>query len=159
MATLEKAITTQEELDAVIGERLKRERETSAKKYEGWTSPEDLKKITEEHGKAIKKLQDAAAEAEKALAEKDKQIAEGAKYKTDLEKTRIALAAGLPEKYATRLVGNNADEWKADAEAMAKDFAPQKVAPMGSPDPKPSGGQRTERDAFRSMLKGLDGGK
>lgn len=158
MAALERAITTQEELDAVIGERLKRERETSAKKYEGWTSPDDLKKITDEHGKAIKKLQDAAAEAEKTLAEKDKQIAEGAKYKTDLEKTRIALAAGLPEKYASRLVGENADEWKADAEAMAKDFAPKQVAPLGNPDPTPKA-EKSERDAYRSMLKGLDGGK
>lgn len=150
-------ITTQEELDAVIGERLKRERETSAKKYEGWTSPDDLKKITDEHNKAIKKLQDAAAEAEKTLAEKDKLIADSEHYRTDLEKTRIALAAGLPERYATRLVGENADEWKADAEAMAKDFAPAKPAPLGNPDPKPAA-QKTERDAFKGMLKSMDGG-
>ena len=159
MAALEKAITTQEELDAVLGERLKRERETSAKRYERWTSPDDMKKITDDHAKALKKLQDAAAEAEKTIADKDKLIAEGAKYKTDLEKTRIALAAGLPEKYATRLVGENADEWKADAEAMAKDFAPQKVTPpLGNPDPAPAK-TNSEREAYRTMLKGLDGGK
>ena len=41
-------IETQEQLDAVIGERIKRERETSAKKYEGYLSPDDFKQTTED---------------------------------------------------------------------------------------------------------------
>ena len=31
-----KAITTQEELDTIIKDRLKRDREAQTKKYEGW---------------------------------------------------------------------------------------------------------------------------
>ena len=136
MAILEKAITTQEELDAVIGERLKREKETSAKKYSEWTSPEDLQKLKDEHQKAIKKLEDAAAETQKQIEEKDKTIAESAKYKTDLEKTRIALSAGLDVKYADRLRGENADEWKKDAEDLAKDFkVAHSASPLGNSDP------------------------
>ena len=54
-------INTQEEFDSAIGERLSRDRESQAKKYEGWTSPEDLKKITDAHEAEIKKLTDAAA--------------------------------------------------------------------------------------------------
>ena len=135
MANLEKAITTQEELDAVIGERLKRAKE----KYSGWTSPEDLQKIQEEHRAEIKKLQDAASETQKTIEEKDKTIAEGAKYRTDLEKTRIALAAGLDIKFADRLRGENEEEWKKDAEDLAKDFvAAHSAVPLGNPDPATS---------------------
>ena len=37
-------ITTQEEFDKAIGERLKRERETVKKEYAGYLSPDDEKK-------------------------------------------------------------------------------------------------------------------
>ena len=111
MANLEKPITTQEELDAVIKDRLSRERESAAKRYEGWVSPEDVEKLKEEHAKEVKALQDAAAASEQTIKDKDAAIAESAKYKTDLEKTRIALAAGLKIDYADRLRGENAEEW------------------------------------------------
>ena len=45
------AITTQEELDSIIKDRLKRDREAQTKKYEGWISPED-------HQKAMQVLHD-----------------------------------------------------------------------------------------------------
>lgn len=146
-----KPITTQEELDLVISDRLKRERETSARKYEGWKSPDDIQKLIDEHAKELKKLQDAAAETEKVLKEKDDQIAESARYRTDLEKTRIALAAGLKIDYADRLRGENVDEWKADAEILARDFAASHTAaPVGNPDP--SSGNQSTRDQFASWL-------
>ena len=145
MAALEKAITTQEELDALIGERLKRDRATYQKQFEkeinekGWKSPEELKKLTDSHAEELKKLQDAAAETQKEMEKKDAAIAENAKYKTDLEKTRIALAAGLDQKYADRLKGENEEEWKKDAEELAKDFgSAHQGAPMGNPDVNPA---------------------
>ena len=155
-------ITTQDEFDAAIKERLKRDREAQAKKYEGWTSPEDLEKRVKEYEKQIKDLQDAATASEKVLAEKDAEIAKGAKYRTDLEKTRIALAAGLKIDYADRLRGENADEWKKDAETLAKDFAvSHRTAPIGSAEGVNSNAakqskQATERDALRSMIHNLD---
>ena len=158
MALLEKPITTQEEFDAAIGQRLARERETSAKRYEGWMSPEDIKKLTDAHAEELKKLTDAADANAKALAEKDALIAQGDKYRTDLEKTRIAIAAGLDPKYADRLVGSNADEWKSDAEALAKDFAAAHTgAPIGSPER--SGAPQTADDIakqkFGEFLSGI----
>ena len=141
-------IETQEQFDAAIGERLKRDRESYAKKFEGWISPEDLTKINEDHAAKIKALEDAAAEVQQQLADKDVQIAEGAKYRTDLEKTRIALAAGLKIDYADRLRGDTAEEWKADAETLAKDFATAHItAPLGNPEPVSTGGKAT-RDRF-----------
>lgn len=152
-------INTQEEFDAVLKERLKRDRESQAKKYEGWISPEDQQKRVSEYEKQIKALQDAAAESEKTLAEKDAKIAEGAKYRTDLEKTRIALAAGLRIDYADRLRGENADEWKKDAEVLAKDFAgAHRTAPLGSNEPVTKNDRAAATNAaYKSMLSGLEG--
>ena len=139
MGQLEKPITTQEELDALIGERLKRERETSAKRYEGYISPDELKKIQDAHAAELKGLQDAAEATKAMIEEKDKLIADGNKYKTDLEKTRIAINAGLKAEYASRLQGETAEDWKADAELLAKDFASARsAAPLGSSEPVPT---------------------
>lgn len=169
MANLEKPITTQEELNAVIGERLQRERDSAAKRYEGWKSPEDLKKLEEAHSKAlsdlaiakdaeIKTLQDAAAKSQQDIADKDKLLVESEKYKTELVKTRIALAAGLDMKYVDRIKGENEEEWKADAEMLAKDFAAaHRTPPIGNPEPKPTPAtqKEIERNAYSKMLKDI----
>ena len=132
-----KIIETQEEFDARISERLKRAAETAAKKYEGWTSPEDLETVKSDYESKIKTLEDSVASAEQKLKDKDIEIAESAKYRTDLEKTRIALQAGLKIEYADRLRGENKEEWEADAEALAKDFASSHVtAPLGTNEPE-----------------------
>lgn len=159
MAALEKAITTQEELNEVIKDRLQRERESTTRKYEGWTSPDDLKKIKDTHAEEVKKLQDAAEKSKKTIAAKDEEIAKSAKYRTDLEKTRIALEAGLDIKYADRLRGENAEEWKADAKDLAKDFAgTHRRTPPASNEPVATNDRNAaENAAFKTMLSDLEG--
>ena len=147
-------INTQEEFDAAIGERLSRDRESQAKKYEGWTSPEDLKKITDAHEAEIKKLTDAAAESETKIKSLNEEIAKGNTYRADLEKTRIAIAQGLDIKYADRLRGETREEWEADAKDLAKDFAAyasaqNQPAPLGSPG---TSGAKTTRDQFADTV-------
>lgn len=134
-------IETQEQLDALIKDRLQRDREAQAKKYEGWISPEKLKEITDSHDSDIKKLTDAVAEYEKTIAAKDKEISESAHYRTDLEKAKIALAAGLKIEHADRLRGETEEEWKADAKILARDFAATHppTAPLRNPE---AGGNR-----------------
>lgn len=147
-----KVIETQEQLDAVLGERLKRERETNEKKYEGYTSPDALQKIKDDYEKQIKALEDAATETQSTLADKDAKIAEGEKYRTDLVKTRIALKAGLDMKYADRLRGENEEEWTADAKSLAEDFAAAHVqAPLGTNEPKITKEQASKRQ-FENWL-------
>ena len=86
------AITTQEEFDARIGERLKRERDTVAKKYEGYVSPEAHKNAV---GELQKKLE-AASKASEESGETIKALQEKVKgYETDSVKTRIALRRRL----------------------------------------------------------------
>lgn len=152
-----KIIETQEQFDAAISERLKRDREAQAKKYEGWTSPEELKKVTDDLNKKIKSLEDAAAETQKTIAEKDAEIAKSAQYRTDLEKTRIALAAGLKIDYADRLRGETVEEWKKDAEVLAKDFATAHItAPLGSSEPTMTK-DTNNKAALKATLAGLKG--
>ena len=147
-------INTQEEFDAAIGERLSRDRESQAKKYEGWTSPEDLKKITDAHEAEIKKLTDAAAESEAKIKNLNEEIAKGNTYRADLEKTRLAISQGLDIKYADRLRGETREEWEADAKDLAKDFAAyasaqNQPAPLGSPG---TSGTKTTRDQFADTV-------
>ena len=149
-----KLIETQEEFDARISERLKRAAETTAKKYEGWTSPEDLETVKSDYESKIKTLEDSVASAEQKLKDKDIEIAESAKYRTDLEKTRIAIAQGLDIKYADRLRGETREEWEADAKDLAKDFAAyasaqNQPAPLGSPG---TSGTKTTRDQFADTV-------
>lgn len=171
-----KAITTQEELNSVIGDRLARERSTVEKQFEGWTSPDKLAELKAGYEKQLEELKTAhqseletlgskhASELQalqNTVSEKDKAIAENEHYRTDLEKTRIALAAGLPERYASRLVGANADEWKADANELAKDFgaSSRPASPLGGTDgaPKTTDFASVEANAYSGMLASLTG--
>jgi len=143
-----KVIETQEQLDSIIVDRVKRAKESEAKKFEGWKSPEDIEGLTKELTDKVKALEDAAAETQKQIEAKDQQIAEGNKYRTDLEKTRIALKAGLDIKYADRLRGENTEEWEADAKELAKDFAAaSKAVPVGNYEPSRMG-ERSNADIF-----------
>lgn len=145
-----KVIETQEQFEEAIKARLERDRKTYRKAFEeemrgkGWKSQEEIAELTKELTDKIETLNTAAAETAKAMAAKDEEIAAGAQYRTDLEKTRIAIAAGLKLDYVDRLRGANAEEWKADAEKLAKDFAAaHATAPLGSGEPTSSGTNNT----------------
>lgn len=149
-------IETQEQLNEVIGERLRKaEEKAMAKAKEQFADYEDLKKQVTDFQEQIQKLTDTVSESEKKLAEKDAELAESASYRTDLEKTRIAIEAGLKMEYASRLQGETAEEWKADAQALAKDFASSHVAaPLGSNEPALTS-ESQEQAAWKSMLADL----
>ena len=155
-----KVIETQEQFDAAISERLKRDRESYAKKFEGFKSPEDIQKITDGLNAQIKALEDEKTSFAETLKQKDAQIAESEKYRADLEKTRIALKAGLDIKYADRLRGKDAKEWEEDAKELAKDFAASHyTAPPASHEPVITGNDKdaAKRAALKTMLSNLDG--
>ncbi len=171
-----KPITSQEEFDSIISDRLARERSTTEKRFDGWTSPDKLAELKSGYEKQLEELR-ASHQSEMeslgtkhagelktlqdTLSEKEKALAENEHYRTDLEKTRIALAAGLPERYASRLVGANADEWKADANELAKDFGgtrQQPASPLGGTDGAPKNDFPTvEANAYSGMLASLTG--
>ena len=151
-----KVIETQEEFDVAISDRLKRDRAKYTEQFEkemrekGWKSADEVAELTSDLNKQIETLQNAAASTEQIIAQKDVEIAKGETYRADLEKTRIALAAGLGIEQAARIRGDNAEEWAADAKKLAAEFASfaaanNAPAPLG--DPGVSAGKST-REQF-----------
>lgn len=119
-----KVIETQEQLNEVIGERLKRaEEKANAAAAEKYADYDAIKKQNEELRGELETVNKKLEAQQESILEKDKIIEESAGYRTDLAKTKIALGAGLRIEYADRLRGETEEEWKADAEALAKDFA------------------------------------
>ena len=110
-------INTQEEFDARIADRLKRERDKFAD-YDA------LKANAAESGKRISELE----AKEKELTGRIRQ------YETDSAKTRIGLAAGLPHEMISRLSGTTEEEIKTDAEALAKLLKPRQLQPLYQPE-------------------------
>ena len=125
-------INTQEELDKVIGSRLKRERETVTEKYEGRLS---------ENGKKIKELEDKNGTLSSQLEEADKknkdfeaQIAERdgkiKGYESSAMKVKVAREVGLPYEAAERLTGEDEDAIRKDAESLKAIIGSGKPAPQ-----------------------------
>lgn len=117
MANEFKAIETQEDFDAAIKARLDRNTKTVTdevkKSYEGYISPDEVKKLTEQVDTLTKQL-----------TEKDTSIADltakNKAYETASVKARIAYEKGLPFELADRLSGETEEDIAADAEKLAQ---------------------------------------
>lgn len=119
-----KAIETQEALDEIIKARLERNTKTVTaevtKQFEGYISPDEAEKLKSQ------------------LTEKDTSIAEltakNSAYEAAAVKARIAREYGIPAELADRISGANEEEYKADAENLAKFVKSGKSAPMFNND-------------------------
>lgn len=137
-----KPIETQEDLDIIVGERLKRERE----KYAGFDEAkekaakfDELAKRVSGFEEQIQKLNgDLKAEREKH-SNTDETIAALTKRATAAEasilKSKIAHEAGLPYELAERLSGDTEDALREDAKTLAGFVKPQTAPPLRSTEP------------------------
>lgn len=157
------AITTQEAFDAAIGERIKRERETTVKKYEGYISPEDHQKTIAEYETKLTdantKLSEAAtnkANYDKELADRDAKIKQ---YETDSVKTRIAHEVGIPYELSGRLSGDSEEAIRKDAETLLAAIGNTKpTAPLATGEPSGTNlANSAENSALKKTLAGLKG--
>lgn len=147
-------ITTQEQFDAAIGERLKRERETIAKKYGDY---DELKNKVADYEKQIGQMNKAADDAAKKYAGYDKDLADLQDkvkgYETASVKTRIAHEVGLPYELAGRLSGEDEAAIRKDAEALSKLLGGQKHKTSPLRDSEPAGdGKAAAMRAFGAQL-------
>lgn len=131
-------ITSQEEFDSRIKERLTRERDSVAKKYSDY---DDLKETIANQTKQLEEVQKQLEEATGKVANHDKEVAELTTklkgYETDSVKTRIALEVGLPYELHSRLVGDDEESIRKDAESLSKQLKPQTTLPLASTEPTP----------------------
>ena len=152
-----KTIETQEELDAVIKDRLSRNTKTVTaevtKQYEGYISADDAAKSKEKFEKEIEKLKAQITEKDTSIADL---TAKNTAYETAAVKAKIAREYGIPAELADRLSGSNEEEYKADAEALSK-FVAQKEppAPMFNGDRGGSSSASSTDAALLSVLNEL----
>ncbi len=107
------AITTQEEFDSRIKERIQRAEARVREGYTGWTSPEELEKIKAAQAADAEKLTTATQQ----LAAKDSEIKT---LKTEAAKAKAAAAHKLPAEAAEFLRGDDAEAIEASAAKLAK---------------------------------------
>lgn len=150
------AITTQEQLDAVIGDRLKRSEEKWAKKYEGYISPDDfnaktseLQKQLSESTSAFDAISKKAAGYEKEIAERDSKI-KG--FEVSAMKHRIAHENGLSFDAVDFLQGSDEESIKASADKFKSLMGKSHSAPEFKNEPDVS----NNTDAsVRKLVKNL----
>lgn len=150
-----KPITTQEELDSIIGERLKRQKESISKQY---TDYEELKTKNVDLEKELTELKKSLESSTSSKTELEKQIEEltGKVKAHDLSslKIRYALENGIPYNLAGRISGDDEKSIKADAESLSDFFKSQTpLPPLKNTETNTKG----EDVAYQNILKGLKG--
>lgn len=149
-----KVIETQEQLDAIIKDRIARAEAKAAEKYADY---DKLKADAADKDKQIAALSTKLEEQNGKTSEYDKQIADLTakvkEYEASSVKTRIAHEVGLPYELAKKLEGDNEEAIRADAESMAK-LIKAPAPPIGSNEPSAQTTDPTDA-AFMSMLNSL----
>lgn len=139
------AITSQEQLDSVIGERLKRSEEKWSKKYEGFLSPDEVSNQTSALEKQITDLTNALDGANKKLSESEKNMADrDAKIKgfeLNAMKHKIAHENGLSYDAIDFIQGNDEESIKASAEKFKSLVGKSHTAPSFQNEPNVSEGK------------------
>lgn len=140
-------ITSQEQLDSVIADRLKRNEEKWAKKYEGYLSPDDVTKKCGEYEKQIADLTTALDGANKKNASYDKEIAEKNSlikgYELSSIKSRVAHESGLAYEAIEFLRGEDEESIKKSAESL-KNLVGSKSVPKFESEPNISSAKNAE---------------
>lgn len=148
-------ITTQEEFDRAITDRIKRERETLEKKYSDYDA---LKERAASAEKQLDELKTSFEESTKKASEHEKTVADLTGKITSYEltslKTRIAHELGIPYELSGRLTGNDEKELRADAESLSKLVSTGKPTPPPLKDPEKNTGKD---DGYKSLLSELKG--
>lgn len=113
-------ITTQEQLDSVIGDRLKRSEEKWQKKYEGYLSPDEVSAKTSELEKQLADASNALDGATKKIAGHEKELADRDSkirgFEVSAMKHKAAHEAGLSYDAIDFLKGDDEETIKASAE-------------------------------------------
>ena len=146
-----KPITTQEEFDAAIKERLSREKA----KYSDYDQLKSQVTELETENVGLKSTIEAnnqsKADANKQIEEMQNQISN---YETASLRTRVALQYGLPYDLADRLQGTDEESFKADAERLAGYMKrAQPVAPVRETEPVL---EKAENTLYKNLIQGLE---
>jgi septal ring factor EnvC (AmiA/AmiB activator) len=149
-----KAITTQEEFDKAIQDRLARQKESIEKQYADYA---EIKARKTELEAEVEALKTTLAETNEKYTNYDKDIADlNAKiagYETANMRTKIALQHGIPYDLASRLVGEDEESITADAKKLAELIGSKEpIPPLKDVEPKID----DKDSAYKSLLENLN---
>lgn len=151
-----KTIETQEELDLIIGERVAKEKERLERNSPFKAELDQLKTAKADLESQVGTLQSTIEQSKAGQEDYTKQISDltskVAGYETANLRTRIALQNGLPYDLADRLVGDDEESIKADAERLSSFVTKQHSAPLKDVEPNI---QKDENSAYRKLVEGL----
>lgn len=148
-------IKTQEDLDNIISERLKREREKLTKQFADY---DELKTKNVDLEKELTELKKSLESSASNKTELEKQIEEltGKVKANDLSSLKIkyAFENGIPYHLAGRISGDDEESIKADAQSLSDFFkSPTPPPPLKNTETNTKG----EDVAYQNILKGLKG--
>lgn len=139
-------ITTKEQFEEAVKERVSLAVEECSKKYEGFSSPDDVEKLKSEYDDKIKNR-------DSEIAERDAKIR---KYETGSLKTRIAHEMGLDYDAAGFIQGEDEEAIRKSAEALkALMGSSHKAPPLGTTEPS-GGSAGNNDDAYRKILENME---
>lgn len=160
-----KEIKTQEELNEVIGERLKRERDNIEKKYADYKNLQEKAQkyddlVAADYEGKVKSLTKELEEANEKISGHNKEVADLMSRATSAEstilKTKIAHENGIPYELAGKLTGETEDEIREDAKTFSS-FVASKPTPPPLHSSEPGGMSNNTDVAYQGLLNGLLG--
>lgn len=152
-------ITTQEQLEAVLKDRLERqskkfesEKADLEKKYSGYMASDDVTKLKQSYEDQIKDLNTKIDEGASVQIELDNAKKQIEAQKIDSLRIKTALENGIPYEFADRLKGTTAEELTADAKLFAKSF----TRPAGQHTQPAYNGESKDIDAVSARFYELN---
>ena len=151
-----KVIETQEDFDKAIQKRLARADREMQEKYREYLAPDKVEELKQEYEKKVQKTEEELKAANEKIASHDQVVADLTTRATTAEnkllKGRIANDAGIPLELASRLVGNNEEELKKDAESLASYLTPKSAPPLKTTDPAGGTGAQAKINADMATM-------
>ena len=144
-----KSIETQEQLDKIIQERLNRQKESFEKKLSDY---DNLKKENASLQSAINENKEKYADYDKKIEELNSKISG---YEMDNLKTKIAMENNIPYNLASRLVGDDEESLKADAERLSGYMKHGEPEPPLKTTESGKDSVSKENEAYANMLDNL----
>ena len=145
-------ITSQDQLNSIIGDRIRRAQETAEKKFEGYLSKEEVSKTIAEYQKQIEEIKASHSEDSKTINDLSAQVKA---YETASIKNRVAYEMGLPYGMASRISGETEEDIRKDAESLKELIGASKPqAPQAATEPRitqPSE-KAIENAAYKKLL-------
>lgn len=152
-------IQTQEDFDKAIQKRLERKEKEVTEQFKDYISPDDFTAKQAEWEKKITEAQDAVKAAEDKLKEESTKMSDltlrAEKAESSLLKNKIAYDNKLPLELASRLVGNNEEELKKDAETLAGLIKPSHTPPLHTHEAGGSSGTGNINAGMMGLLSQL----